>query len=84
MVVGAIVALFAKYTALLLVPYFLLLISYRIFFHPYRNFPGPAAAKASDSYASFYALSRRLDWATFRDQAVYGKLGTRASEKSRY
>ncbi|OTA96263.1 hypothetical protein M434DRAFT_393110 [Hypoxylon sp. CO27-5] len=62
----------AKYGALLLLPYCFLLFSYRVFFHPLRNFPGPLAAKVSDFYAGSHALSRRLHLTTYLDLKKYG------------
>ncbi|KAI0010008.1 cytochrome P450 [Xylariaceae sp. FL0662B] len=62
----------AKYAALICIPYLLLVLSYRVFFHPLRDYPGPLAAKMSDFYAGFYALSMRLHLTTFLDQKKYG------------
>ncbi|KAK7750393.1 hypothetical protein SLS62_007692 [Diatrype stigma] len=69
-----------KYIGLIIVPYvntdlllkYLLLLSYRIFFHPLRNYPGPLAAKLSDLYAGYYAISKRLHLTTYLDQKKYG------------
>ncbi|KAI1137681.1 cytochrome P450 [Hypoxylon sp. FL0543] len=62
----------AKYGALILLPYCFLVFSYRVFFHPLRNFPGPLAAKVSDFYAGSRALSRRLHLTTYLDLKKYG------------
>ncbi|KAI1394025.1 cytochrome P450 [Hypoxylon trugodes] len=62
----------AKYTILIAVPYFLLLLSYRVFFHPLRKYPGPLIAKVSDAYAGYYAISKRLHLTTYLDIERYG------------
>ncbi|OTB09662.1 hypothetical protein M426DRAFT_316197 [Hypoxylon sp. CI-4A] len=66
------VALFARYGAMILLPYCFLVFSYRVFFHPLRNFSGPLAAKVSDFYAGSRALSRSLHLSTYLDLKKYG------------
>ncbi|KAI1662176.1 cytochrome P450 [Daldinia decipiens] len=61
-----------KYPAVIFIPYCLLIIIYRIFFHPLRKYPGPFLAKLSGIYTGFYALLRRLHLTTYLDQKKYG------------
>ncbi|KAI1293262.1 cytochrome P450 [Xylaria venustula] len=61
-------------TLLLLGLYYFIIIVYRILFHPLRTYPGPFGAKISDGYGGFYALSKRLHLATFRDHEKYGNV----------
>ncbi|KAI1105376.1 cytochrome P450 [Jackrogersella minutella] len=70
--IGDFVASVAKYGALILLPYYFWVFSYRLFFHPSRNFPGPLAAKLSDLYAGSSALSRGLHLTTYLDLRKYG------------
>ncbi|KAF5387489.1 hypothetical protein D9757_006551 [Collybiopsis confluens] len=46
--------------------YFGALISYRLFFHPLRNYPGPALAAITDSYEAYYNV--------IKDGALVAKL----------
>ncbi|KAI8963186.1 cytochrome P450 [Daldinia sp. FL1419] len=60
------------YPAVIYIPYFILILVYRVFFHPLRKYPGPFLAKLSGVYAGFYALLRRLHLTTYVDQKIYG------------
>ncbi|KAI0975019.1 cytochrome P450 [Xylaria arbuscula] len=65
----------AARTALLLLGlYYFMVIIYRILFHPLRSYPGPFGAKITNGYGGFYALSKRLHLATFRDHEKYGNV----------
>ncbi|KAI1824076.1 cytochrome P450 [Xylaria intraflava] len=61
-----------KYAALILLPYFGLVVAYRLFFHPLRAYPGPVLAIISDVYTGFYALRMRLHLVTYHDLKSYG------------
>ncbi|KAI1644157.1 cytochrome P450 [Daldinia loculata] len=61
-----------KYSAVIFIPYYLLILIYRIFFHPLRKYPGPFLAKLSGLYTGFYALLRRLHLTTYLEQKKYG------------
>ncbi|KAI1259224.1 cytochrome P450 [Xylariaceae sp. FL1019] len=63
---------FLEYALLLLLPFMVLLVVNRIFFHPLRAYPGPIVAKISDIYTGFYALGMRLNVVTYRDLKKYG------------
>ncbi|KAI1817166.1 cytochrome P450 [Poronia punctata] len=58
--------------ALMLPLYIVLLFSYRIYFHPLRDYPGPWIAKLSDVYAGYHALAMQLHLVTFLDLKKYG------------
>ncbi|KAI0398014.1 cytochrome P450 [Xylariaceae sp. FL0594] len=58
----------------IVIPYFILLISYRLFFHPLRHVPGPFLAKISDCYVGYYAIKQSLHLATCRDCVRYGRV----------
>ncbi|KAI0388253.1 cytochrome P450 [Xylariaceae sp. FL0594] len=62
----------AKYGALFLPLSIVLLLCYRIYFHPLRSYPGPLIAKLSDVYAGYHALAMRLHLVTFLDLKKYG------------
>ncbi|KAI2618438.1 cytochrome P450 [Hypoxylon sp. NC1633] len=46
-----------EYGALIYLPYLLLLFSYRLFFHPLKDYPGPFTAKLTNLYAGFTPCS---------------------------
>ncbi|KAF3023041.1 hypothetical protein E8E14_012192 [Neopestalotiopsis sp. 37M] len=71
----------AKYAALLLVPYILLIVGYRVFFHPLRNYPGPTIAKVSNAYPGFYAVFMRLHLRTYLDLKKYGPVMRHGPDK---
>ncbi|KAI1412809.1 benzoate 4-monooxygenase cytochrome P450 [Hypoxylon sp. FL1857] len=62
----------AQCAAFLLIPYCLLVISYRLLLHPLKNYPGPLLAKFTDGYGGFYSLKRRLHLQTWQDHLSYG------------
>ncbi|KAI1308541.1 cytochrome P450 [Xylaria venustula] len=63
---------FSKYAALILFSYFAVVIGYRTFLHPLRNYPGPLVAKVSDAYAGGHAIAMQLHLRTFLDLKKYG------------
>ncbi|KAI0965086.1 cytochrome P450 [Xylaria arbuscula] len=63
---------FSKYAALILFSYFTVVIGYRIFLHPLRNYPGPLVAKVSDVYGGRHAIGMQLHLRTFLDLKKYG------------
>ncbi|KAI0415028.1 cytochrome P450 [Xylaria grammica] len=65
-------AIAAKYTAAIFLFWFFVLTTYRLFFHPLRNYPGPLFAKISDAYAGFFAVKMSLHLATYSDLKKYG------------
>ncbi|KAI5925801.1 benzoate 4-monooxygenase cytochrome P450 [Camillea tinctor] len=71
----------AKYTVLLLVPYILVLGSYRVLLHPLRSYPGPPLARLSNAYGGFYAWNRCLYLKTWRDHLKYGPVIRQGPDK---
>ncbi|KAI0836926.1 benzoate 4-monooxygenase cytochrome P450 [Hypoxylon sp. FL0890] len=62
----------AQYAALLLIPYCLFVVSYRVLSHPLKDYPGPFVAKITDAYGGFHSLKRRLHQRTWQDHLAYG------------
>ncbi|KAI1127878.1 cytochrome P450 [Nemania abortiva] len=54
--------------------YLSFLVTYRLFFHPLRNYPGPLLAKVSDLYAGFFAVKMSLHLTTYSDLKKYGSV----------
>ncbi|KAI0812084.1 cytochrome P450 [Xylaria sp. FL0064] len=61
-----------KYVALILFPYFVWMMVYRILLHPLRGYPGPLVAKVSDAYAGCHAIAMQLHLRTYLDLKRYG------------
>ncbi|KAI0537479.1 benzoate 4-monooxygenase cytochrome P450 [Xylaria digitata] len=61
-----------KYATLLVIPYYLLVSTYRLLLHPLRSYPGPMLAKVSDIYSGFYSLKQSLHLKTIEDHQKYG------------
>ncbi|KAI0532291.1 cytochrome P450 [Xylaria digitata] len=64
--------LMAKYIAILSLLYVSFVVTYRIFLHPLRNYPGPLLAKVSDIYAGYFAVKMSLHLTTYSDLKHYG------------
>ncbi|KAI0015570.1 cytochrome P450 [Xylariomycetidae sp. FL0641] len=52
----------------------LLIIAYRVFFHPLGSYPGPLLAKLSEGYNAFYAYKGNFHLVTRENHEIYGKL----------
>ncbi|KAI0157192.1 cytochrome P450 [Hypoxylon sp. FL1284] len=62
------------YVSWIAVCYLILVVWYRLYYHPLKEYPGPLLARLSDSYAGFYALRKALHRATFEDHRRYGNV----------
>ena len=51
---------------------FVIVCSYRLLFHLFKDFSGPFLAKYTDLYGAFHAWKRKLHWVTFNDHKQYG------------
>lgn len=62
----------ATHIVLLLVPGLLILLAYRSFLHPLRQYPGPLLAKITDGYGGYNAILMQFHLAVKRDHDKYG------------
>ncbi|KAI0868254.1 cytochrome P450 [Hypoxylon argillaceum] len=67
-----VVTIGASYAPIIAVLYGLLIIVYRLFFHPLNSFPGPFASRLSDLYGAYFASRTALHRRTHRDHIKYG------------
>ncbi|KAI1137182.1 cytochrome P450 [Hypoxylon sp. FL0543] len=67
-------AAFVAYAIALGVLYLILLVSYRLLFHPLSKYPGPFAAKVSGLYGAFHAFKTTLHLRTWQDHVKYGPI----------
>ncbi|KAK7968651.1 hypothetical protein PG996_002923 [Apiospora saccharicola] len=65
------VSLVVAYAAYFVIP-LLFLLSYRIFLHPLRGYPGPVLAKIKSGYAGWNALRKNHHLATYQNFQRYG------------
>ncbi|KAK8097501.1 cytochrome P450 [Apiospora sp. TS-2023a] len=65
------VSLVAAYAAYFVIP-LLFLLSYRIFFHPLRGYPGPVLAKITNGYAGWHAICKNHHLATYQNFQRFG------------
>ncbi|KAI1413993.1 cytochrome P450 [Hypoxylon sp. FL1857] len=54
--------------------YSILLVAYRLLFHPLSKYPGPLTAKVSGLYGAFYAFRTTLHLRTWQDHVKYGPI----------
>ncbi|KAI1329197.1 cytochrome P450 [Xylariaceae sp. FL0255] len=52
----------------------LCILTYQVFLHPLRQYPGPLIAKFTNGYTAFFAMRRSLHEQTFADHKKYGSV----------
>jgi cytochrome P450 len=63
------------------VPLCILVGSFRLLFHPLRNYPGPLIARLTDAYGGFFAMRRRLHLVTYQNFQKYGPIVRQAPNR---
>ncbi|ETS76240.1 hypothetical protein PFICI_11627 [Pestalotiopsis fici W106-1] len=62
----------AKYAVAIIIPLALFIGSYRLMFHPLREYPGPFIAKLTDAYGGYQVKRKRLHLKAHSDLQKYG------------
>ncbi|KAI1079204.1 cytochrome P450 [Whalleya microplaca] len=65
---------FGIYLGAITVTYISLVLGYRLFLHPLRQYPGPFLAKLTDAYAGYYAATMDIHIKTRLDHLRYGPI----------